>query len=101
MPPMMFWALIVSLFVDPRIVIFFIWLLTDLTARFETYVWPFLGWLFLPYTTIAYIAALQASEGNISAGGWTWLVCVGLFCDIFVYIGQCINHKDELSECFR
>ena len=41
----------------PRALIFVWWLLEPLrwSAAFETFIFPFLGFLFLPWTTLAYI----------------------------------------------
>jgi len=41
----------------PRVLIFFAFLLTDWFGRaFETRVWPLMGFVFMPYTTLAYLA---------------------------------------------
>ena len=57
----------------PRVVLFFIWLLTDwFTRAFDSVVWPLLGFLFMPYTTLAYTAAMLNNRG---VSGW-WLVMV-------------------------
>ena len=58
----------------PRALLFFIWLLTDSFSRaFAGPLWPALGFLFMPYTTLAYMGAMLAN--NRSADGW-WLVLV-------------------------
>lgn len=42
----------------PRLALFAIALTTDWIGQaYQTNIWPFLGWLFLPYTTLAYLAA--------------------------------------------
>lgn len=56
----------------PRVLMFFIWLLTDWFGRgFETRVWPILGFIFLPYTTLAYLAAMLNNNHALSR---LWLV---------------------------
>jgi hypothetical protein len=61
---------ILSLLV-PRVTLFFIWLLSDWFGRaYETAIWPLLGFLFMPYTTLAYMAAML--NNNQVLGGW-WL----------------------------
>ena len=57
----------------PRVVMFFIWLLTTwFTQAFQSWWVPLLGFLFMPYTTLAYMAAML-SAGQVS--GW-WLALV-------------------------
>ena len=65
----------------PRVLMFFIWLLTDwFTRAFETTLWPVLGFLFMPYTTLAYMATML-NAGSIT-GGWLGLVIVAVLVDI-------------------
>ena len=50
----------------------FIWLLTPWFNVFHTRLWPLLGFIFMPYTTLAYMGAM------LSAGAITplWLVLI-------------------------
>lgn len=49
----------------PRFVLFVLWLFTDYTARaFESNLWFFLGFLFLPFTTLAYAWA-KNTNGSV------------------------------------
>jgi len=65
----------------PRLVMFFIWLLTGWFGRaFDTVVWPVLGFLFMPYTTLAYMAAML-NHHSVS-GGWLALVIAGVLVDL-------------------
>ena len=71
----------------PRVVMFFIWLLTDwFSLAFETAIVPLLGFLFLPYTTLAYMAAML-NTGQVS-GGWLLLVIVAALADISQWGGS-------------
>lgn len=66
----------------PRGLMFFIWLLTDWFGRaFETAVWPVVGFLFMPYTTLAYMAAMLRNNGAVS-GGWLVLLIVAVIVDV-------------------
>lgn len=66
----------------PRILIFFIWLLTDwLTRGFETRIWPILGFIFMPYTTLAYLAAMLNNHHTLS-GFWLVLFVLAILVDI-------------------
>lgn len=72
---------IVSLFM-PRGVLFFIWLLTDwLSKAYETSIWPFLGFLLMPYTTLAYMAAMLNNNHSLS-GGWLFLFVIAVLVDL-------------------
>jgi hypothetical protein len=72
---------VVSLFV-PRLAMFFIFLLTNwFGAAYETVIWPLLGFIFMPYTTLAYMAAMLNDNHNLS-GGWIVLVIVAVFFDL-------------------
>ena len=65
----------------PRVLMVFIWLLTDWFGRaFETVIWPLLGFIFMPYTTLAYMAAIL-SRGSVS-GGWLILLIVAVVVDV-------------------
>jgi hypothetical protein len=63
--------LVVLALLIPRVVMFFIWLLTDWFARAFAggALIPLLGFFFLPYATLAYMAA----QLNGGVTGW-WLV---------------------------
>ena len=62
---------IVSIFM-PRVVMVFIWLLTHwFSEAFKTAFWPLLGFLFMPYTTLAYMGAVRSGHGHISL---LWLI---------------------------
>jgi hypothetical protein len=62
----------------PRVALFFIWLLTNWFSVFQTWYGPLLGFLFMPYTTLAYMAAMH--HGGIT-GGWLALVIIAAFVD--------------------
>ena len=65
----------------PRLVMFFIWLLTNwFDLAYRTTIWPLLGFLFMPYTTLAYMAAMLNAHGI--AGGWLVLLIVAIFVDL-------------------
>jgi len=66
----------------PRLMMFFILLLTDWFGRaYDTVIWPVLGFVLLPYTTLAYMAAML--NNNHSLGGWwTVLLVVAVLVDL-------------------
>lgn len=74
--------LLLLAFFTPRIVLFLLWLFSDyLTRAYETWLWPALGFFFLPATTLAY--AIARNE----FGGLNGLGIVALLIGIAVDIG--------------
>ncbi len=74
-------VLILLAFFTPRIVLFVLWLFTNYLSRaYDGFVLPFLGFLFLPATTLAYSIA-QNELGGVSGLGLV-VVLVGLAIDI-------------------
>ena len=66
----------------PRIMMFLAFLFTDWFGRaFETQVWPILGFVFMPYTTLAYLAAMLNNNHALS-GGWLALFIVAIIIDV-------------------
>jgi hypothetical protein len=65
----------------PRFALFLMWLFTErLTVAFDSFILGFLGFLFLPYTTLFYALA-YAPIGGVSGFGW-FLVAFGFIVDI-------------------
>ena len=66
----------------PRILMCFAFLLTDwFGLAFETRMWPILGFVFMPYTTLAYLAAMLNNNHMVS-GGWLALFIVAVVVDV-------------------
>jgi len=60
--------------VTPRLVMVVLWIFTDYLSRaFHTFWWPFLGFLFLPTTTMAYAVAQNEFHG---VHGWGLVVLI-------------------------
>jgi len=52
--------------VFPRVAIVLVWLFSDyLGAAYQTILWPLLGFIFMPLTTLAYAFAIN-SNGSLS-----------------------------------
>lgn len=60
----------------PRVTLFLIWLFSRdyLDRAFETVLWPVLGFIFLPLTTLAWAFAMN-SHGSIEG---LWLILIGV-----------------------
>jgi hypothetical protein len=80
--------------VAPRMTIFFLWIFTPLVnAVFDFWLWPFLGTIFLPFTTLMYVL-VAAPLG--SANFWGWLtVILGLLIDLRAY-ADAYNYRNQL-----
>ena len=73
--------------ITPRVVLATLWLFTDyLNRAFGDFFWPFLGFLFLPTTTIGYAVAQNRYDG---VEGWgLFFVLLGFALDIGVHGGS-------------
>lgn len=68
----------------PRLVLLFLWLFAGrVSAAFEGILIPLLGFLFLPFTTLAYVLVWNAQSG-VSGAAWL-LVVGGLVFDLGTY----------------
>ena len=50
-------------------------------ATFDTWIFPCLGFLFLPFTTLVYVWLMQGVGASIQGIDWLWLG-LAVFCDI-------------------
>ena len=74
-------VLVLLAFFTPRIVLFVLWLFTNYLSRaYDAFLLPFLGFLFLPATTVAYAIA-QNELGGPSGLGLV-VVLIGLAVDV-------------------
>ncbi len=73
------------LFVGPRLAILVWYLFTPVyvNSAFDSFFWGFLGFLFLPWTTLMYIAIYP---GGIFGFDWI-LLGLGIFADMASYFG--------------
>ena len=73
------------LLAGPRlaILVWYIFRPIYVNAAFDHFIWGFLGWLFLPWTTLMYIAIYP---GGILGFDWI-LLGLGIFADIATFLG--------------
>lgn len=67
---------------SPRIALFIIWVFTPYVSRAfnHVWIWPLLGLIFLPFTTIIY--SLVWSQGvGVTGSAWVW-VGLGVLLDL-------------------
>jgi len=72
----------------PRVALFIIWVFTPYVSRafHGGFIWPFLGLLFLPFTTLAYTFAWSPTVG-VTGSAWLW-VGLGVFLDVVWHGGS-------------
>ena len=64
---------------SPRLGIIFLWAFTDYVSRsFSTWIWPLLGFLFLPFATLMYVILYTPGFG-LTAWEWFWVILAGVF----------------------
>jgi hypothetical protein len=69
----------------PRIAVVLWWLLGDkVDLAFDSWIWPLLGIIFLPWTTLAYVIAWQ--PGGLDGNWDVLLLVVGVALDILTYM---------------
>jgi hypothetical protein len=84
--------LIVLGLLGPRIGLAAWWIFGDkVDIAFDTWVWPFLGLIFLPWTTIMYVAA-WSPIGGVSGAEWL-LVALGFVLDIVSYSSRAMQGR--------
>ena len=76
----------------PRIALAAWWIFGDSVDRaFDSWVWPLLGLIFLPWTTIFYVL-VWSSAGEVSGAGWV-LVAFGVFFDVASYSSRAAKSR--------
>jgi len=61
----------------PRIAFFFWWVFGDkVDLAYDTWIWPLLGLLFLPFAPLMYVILWTA--GGLSGWDWFWVVLAAL-----------------------
>ena len=78
----------------PRLGILVWWLIQPArwNLAFETFLWPLLGFLFLPWTTLMYVLVFT---GGVTGFDWIWLG-LGLLADITSYTGGAWGNRDRM-----
>jgi hypothetical protein len=51
------------------------------SSAFNSALWPILGFLFMPYTTLAYMATML-NNNHSASGGWLALIIVAALFDV-------------------
>jgi hypothetical protein len=79
-------------FIGPRIALFIWWVFgSKVDAAFDSWIWPLLGLIFLPWTTLAYVLAWGPLDG-VSGAGWL-LVAIGVAADLATYTSRAAKSR--------
>ena len=81
------------MFFGPRLAFLIYWLIrpTYISMVFQTWIWPLLGLIFLPWTTLMWVLVYGAN--GIVGFDWLW-IALALFADIASYAGGAYKRKD-------
>lgn len=78
-------VLVLLLLGAPRLALLFLWIFRDgyLAAAYEGWMWPVLGFFFLPLTTVAFAYGMNSlgAPGEMTPMGWL-LTIVALLVDL-------------------
>ena len=74
-------------FIGPRFALLLWWIFGDkVDAAFSSFIWPFLGLLFLPWTTLAYVLMWDVGTPRVSGFEW-FIVVLAFLMDLAAYFG--------------
>jgi succinate dehydrogenase/fumarate reductase cytochrome b subunit len=87
-------AIAVLFAIGPRAAILVWWLFEPLrwSAAFDTFVWPFLGFLIAPWTTLMYVAVFP---GGINGFDYLFLG-LGILFDLFSWFGGGYSNRGRM-----
>jgi hypothetical protein len=91
-----FWTILV--FLGPRFANIIWWIANpnrwvSSSGAFDSAIWPILGILFLPWTTLMYVLVFPGG-----VGGWDWLwMGMAVLADIGMYAGGGAGNRDRLG----
>jgi hypothetical protein len=84
---------------SPRLGVIVLWAFTNyVSLAFNSWVWPLLGLIFLPWTTLLYIL-VAAPVGGITFWGWLF-VGLGLHSDIASH-AQAYASRDQAATYYQ
>ena len=82
--------------IGPRIALLVWWIFGDrVDMAFDSWIWPLLGLLFLPWTTLAYLLVWSPVVG-VNGGEWI-VVAIGFAGDVLTYSGRAARARYATS----
>ena len=84
----------------PRLVVVFAWIARPsyFDSVFDSWIWPLLGLIFLPWTTLAYLV-VWSPVGGVSGAEWI-VVALGLLLDIATYSSRAATNRYQASRAY-
>jgi hypothetical protein len=81
-------------FLGPRAAILIWWLVNPVRwqATFSSFIWPLLGFLFVPWATLMYVLV---APGGVVGLDWIWLG-LAVLADIGMYAGGGYGNRDRI-----
>jgi hypothetical protein len=78
----------------PRVGIILWWLVEPVRwqATFDTFIWPFLGFLFLPWTTLMYVLVAPLGVEGLD---WLW-IALAVLADLASYAGGAFGGRGRV-----
>jgi hypothetical protein len=74
-------------FIGPRFAFVLVWIFGNKVEQvYSSWIWPLLGVLFFPWTSLAYIIVWGPVD-HVSGSGWI-LVAIGVFLDLASWAGR-------------
>jgi hypothetical protein len=82
------------LLLGPRAAILIWWLINPVRwqATFSSFIWPLLGFIFVPWTTLMYVLV---APGGVIGFDWVWIV-LAVVADIGMYAGGGYGNRDRI-----
>jgi hypothetical protein len=73
--------------ISPRLALFFVWIFSDmLSDAYDSWILPLLGFLLLPWTTLAYAVMWDTGTNDVSGFEW-FIVALAFLADLASYAG--------------
>ena len=82
----------ILVFLGPRVGILFWWAAEPgrFDKVFDTFIWPCLGWVFVPWTTLMYVGV---GINGVDGFEWVWMG-LALLCDLAMYSGGAYKREE-------
>ena len=82
------------LFLGPRAGVLVWWLIRPVyyQAVFQSFVWPILGLIFAPWTTLMY---LLVARGGVTGLDWVWM-SLAILADLGTYVGGGYGNRNRI-----
>ncbi|HEX6475371.1 MAG TPA: hypothetical protein VF114_09850 [Candidatus Limnocylindria bacterium] len=86
------------LFLGPRAVLFLWWIIYPAmwNAVFDTFLFPLLGIVFVPWTTLMFVLV---GQGGIVGFEWVWMA-LAVAADVFSYTGGAVGGRGRVGSYY-